>query len=284
MKKLKQLKMMTGVALFTLAFASCESDLIEPNVVDEDASTSARAIYSSRWIDWNNRATGTYTSSAAASDFGNISGWNDSRCYISSGTSRITLLANALSGAGGVIARTDISDGSSYSVEYDVRFHSQFDWSRGGKLGFGLAIGDGFTGCNPAWSGTGGTARMMWYNNPNTNRVYLHPYLYYKDMPGTCGDNFGVSYPSSGSIQKGVWYRVNVTATSNTGSNTNGRIQVSVNGTSILNRAIRWTTDDSKRLIKELLFHTFRGGSQSHWMSSTVGYIYYDNLQFTKLQ
>lgn len=276
--------MLAIAALVALGFASCEQDLIEPATIsDEDAATSPRAIYYQRWIDWNNRSNGTYTTSEAAADFGNIGGWNESRAYNSNGTCRITLLANALSGAGGVISRVDISDGTAYHVEYDVRFHSQFDWSRGGKLGFGLAIGDGFTGCNPAWSGTGGTARVMWYNNPNSNRVYLHPYAYYRDMPGNCGDNFGASYPSSGSIQKGTWYRVKLIVRSNSGSSTNGKFEMYVNGTTVLNRSIRWTTDDSKRMIRELLFHTFRGGSQSHWQSSTVGYIYYDNLWVNRL-
>jgi hypothetical protein len=281
--KPNQTKLIMLIMIFMVGLVSCEKDLVEPAILDEDAATSARAIYSQRWVDWNNRATGTYSSSAAATDLGNVSGWNDSRAYISNGTCRVTLLANALSGAGGLISRTDISDGSAYHVEYDVRFHSQFDWSRGGKLGFGFSIGDGFTGCNPAWSGNGGTARAMWYNNPNTNRVYIHPYLYYKDMPGTCGDNFGVSYPSSGSIQKGTWYRIKVVVRSNTGSSTNGSIEMAVNGTTILNRSIRWTTNDSKRLVNNLIFHTFRGGSQSYWQSSTVGYIYYDNLWVNKL-
>jgi hypothetical protein len=45
-----------------------------------------------------------------------------------------------------VIANIDISDGSAYELDYDVRFHSQFDFSRGGKIGFGFLVGDGNTG------------------------------------------------------------------------------------------------------------------------------------------
>jgi hypothetical protein len=47
---------------------------------------------------------------------------------------------------------------------------------------------------------------------------------------------------------------------------------------------MRWTTNDAQRLIKNMSFHTFRGGSQSYWMSSTEGYIYYDDLVVTKIQ
>ena len=70
---------------------------------------------------------------------------------------------------------------------------------------------------------------------------------------------------------------------SNTGSSTNGHAQILINGTPILDTDIRWTTNDSKRLIKELTFHTFRGGSQDYWKTSTQDYIYYDNLVVNKI-
>ncbi len=127
-----------------------------------------------------------YTSSQAAADFGNIGGWNDSRTWISGGTCRIKLLPNALSGAGGVIGNVDISDGTAYELDYDVRFHSQFDFSRGGKIGFGFLVGDGNTGGDPGWDGNGGSLRLMWYQT-DAGRVFFQPYVYYKDQPGEFG-------------------------------------------------------------------------------------------------
>lgn len=50
----------------------------------------------------------------------------------------------------GVIAQIDVTDGSEYELHYDVKYHSQFDWIRGGKVGFGFKIGDGNTGCDKA--------------------------------------------------------------------------------------------------------------------------------------
>src|SRR5690606_13158509 len=101
---------------------------------------------------------------------------------------------------------------------------------------------------------------------------------YYKDMPGNCGHDFGKKYPSSGSIQKGTWYTVKIYVKSNSGSSTNGRVKYTINGTTVLDTAIRWTTNDTKRLINKLAFSTFRGGSTPDWESSTDGYIYFDDL------
>lgn len=267
-------------------FGACRKEAASPSPLAAAAALQTTAVGSainSSWsINWNNYADGTYSSTAAASDFGNITGWVDSRCWISNGSCRIKLLANALSGAGGVVGNVDISDGSAYEVDYDIRFHSQFEWSKGGKLGFGFSIGDGNTGGDPGWDGNGGSARLMWYQT-DAGRVFFQPYLYFKDQSGNYGETFGKSYPSSGSLNKGQWYHVHLYVKSNTGSNTDGHVQYVIDNTIVLDTDIRWTTNDSKRLIKGLTFHTFRGGSQDYWEASTDGYIYYDNLVVHKI-
>ncbi|WP_207511775.1 polysaccharide lyase [Longitalea luteola] len=268
-----------------LLVTGCKKAGIEANDQQEQSANSTvntEAILSTFSVNWNNYADGVYTSSAAAADFGNISGWNDTRTWISGGTCRIKLLKNALSGAGGVIGNIDVSDGSAYELDYDVRFHSQFDFSRGGKIGFGFLVGDGNTGGDPGWDGNGGSLRLMWYQT-DAGRVFFQPYVYYRDQPGEFGDTFGKSYPSSGSLNKGQTYHVHMYIKSNTGSNTDGHVQIVIDGTVVLDRAIRWTTNDSKRLIRQVSFHTFRGGSQTYWQSSTDGYIYYDNLYVHKI-
>jgi hypothetical protein len=132
----------------------------------------------------------------AKADFGSITGWKDDRAMISGGKLRITLRKNALSGESGILSSIRIPDGSAYELDFDVRFHSQFDWSRGGKVGFGLGIGNRNAGCKVPTDGGGGTLRLMWYNN--NKRVYFIPYVYHYGMPGQCGNNFGKSYPTVG--------------------------------------------------------------------------------------
>ncbi|CAF0759571.1 unnamed protein product [Adineta steineri] len=217
----------------------------------------------------------------AKSDFGSVSGWHNDRAMISNKNLRITLRKNALSGESGIVSATRIPDGSAYELDFDVRFHSQFDWSRGGKVGFGLGIGNRNTGCNVPFDGAGGTLRLMWYNDGK--RVYFYPYVYHAGMAGPCGSNFGKLYPSSGSLEKGKWYKVHMYIKSNTGSNANGHVQIKINGDTLIDQSILWTTNDSKRLISNLSFHTFRGGSGDHWKSDVDSYIYYDNLSVRQI-
>lgn len=260
----------------------------QEHVVPEIVTATIKSDFS---VNFNNRtAQTTYTAAQAEADFGNVNGgWNASRAYITSGKDgtngcRITLAPNALSSAGGMITDIDVSDGTAYELDFDVKFHSQFTWSRGGKVGFGFKIGDGNTGCDPATDGNGGSLRLMWYSpNSDPNRVFFQPYVYHKDMAGTCGDTYTTRYPSSGALQKGVWYHVHMYIKSNTGSNRDGRAQILINGTPIVDTDIRWTTNDAKRLIKSVTFHTFRGGSDSYWGASTTDYIYYDNLVVNKI-
>lgn len=248
----------------------------------------ARAIYSTRTVNWENRTNQTtYTRAQAEEDLGNVSSWIDSRAFISNGngggkSARVTLLPNALSGAGGLITDVDVSDGSAYELDFDVKFHSQFNWGKGGKVGFGFRVGDGNTGGDPGTDGNGGSLRLMWYTT-SANRTFFQPYVYYRDQPGQYGDTFGKSYPSSGSLVKGAWYHVHMYIKSNTGSSTNGRVQIIINGTTVLDQNIRWTTNDAKRLIRQVSFHTFRGGSTSDWQVSSTDYIYYDNLVINKI-
>ena len=147
-------------------------------------------------FNWTNYVDGQYTEAMAKDDFGSVSGWKNDRISISGGNLGITLRKDALSNDCGIISNTGIPEGSAYELDFDVRFHSEFDWSRGGKVGFGLGIGNRNTGCNLPTDGAGGTLRIMWYND--NKRVYLIPYVYYYGMEGPCGDNFGKSYPSTG--------------------------------------------------------------------------------------
>ncbi|HEX2629310.1 MAG TPA: hypothetical protein VHM26_09865, partial [Chitinophagaceae bacterium] len=262
---------MLGVIALS-SFVACKKDSQQQPASADDVvippQTSDMAVYGDRTINWENRTNQTtYTSSQGAADFGNVSGWNDSRAYISNGngggqSARVTLLPNALSGAGGMITNVDITDGAEFEMDFDVKFHSQFNWGKGGKVGFGFLVGEGNTGGDPGTDGNGGSLRLMWYQT-SAGRVFFQPYIYYKDQPGQYGDTFGKSYPSSGSLVKGNWYHVHMWIRSNTGSSTNGRAQIIINGTTVLDQTLRWTTNDAQRLIKRLSWHTFRGGSTS---------------------
>lgn len=269
---------------FAAFLSSCQKDIVEPVLIeDADPVTDPRAIYSSRNV-YFNHSNGQYSSSTASADMGNVSGWDASSTYISSNTLRITLAANVVGTSGGMESRVDISDGNEYWMEYKIRFHSEFDWSRGGKAGWGFQVGDGVTGCrsDDARAGAGGSLRTMWYNTGS--RVFFQPYAYHAGMTARCGDTFGKSYPSSGSLSKGTWYTIGFYYKANTGSSYNGVAEMKVNGTTVLRKDdVKWSTSDSKRLVKGLYFSVFRGGSDSYWGSSSTGYIYFDDLKWVKI-
>lgn len=275
-------KTLAAALLLPAMLTSCKKDAnTEQPIVDEDA-TVARAIYASRSASFT-RSDGTYSLSAAEADMGDILGtWQNTDIF--SNQARVRIPANTLSN--GNITRIDVSDGTEYELTFKVRFGPNFYWSRGGKLGFGFHIGNGFTGCNKADDGTGGTARLMWYN-PNGTKTsssgdapYFRPYVYYKDMPEDCGNNFG---KQSGTLNKNQWYTVKIRVKSNSGTSTNGSVFYSIDGNTLLSQSIRWTTDDSQRKIKYITFHTFRGGSQDYWESSSDGLIYYDDLSYNRI-
>jgi hypothetical protein len=284
------------VVVFLMSLPSCSGDVspryaenttLASNDLSVDnavvSGAAASTSYATRTIDWNLHAHDTYSLDEAVSDFGNVLfGWQEEKVFNSAGTCRIKLLKNSLSANCGMISKIAVSPGSEYKMQFDVKFHSAFDWSRGGKIGFGFAIGDSFSGCNPAWSGNGGTFRLMWYQDNNSN-VYFMPYVYYKDQPEECGDSFGRKYPETGNLVRGHWYTFKLYVKSNTGSQKNGRIKLTIDNTVVLDQSIRWTTNDSKRLVNAIYFSTFRGGSQSYWQSDTDGYIYFDNLSWEKL-
>lgn len=291
------------LGLSTFLFVSCEKNLsLNPNIsggpvtataAGEDEGlaseetapvpTVTTSLYNLA-VNWNSTTDGGYGYARAQTDFKNVVFWgNEQKSQISGGKLRTTLLKNSL-GEGGVISRVDVPDASEYQLQFDMMFDPNFDFSWGGKVGFGFLLGEGYTGGVPGTNGNGGSFRLMWYKNTSAGRVFLKPYVYYKDQPGTYGNDFGKSYPSSGSISKGVWYNVKMYVKSNTGSNTDGRVQLVINGTTIMDQAIRWTTNDMQRLVKNVCFETFRGGGESYWQSATDGHIYFDNVSWTALK
>jgi hypothetical protein len=231
-------------------------------------------------VNWNNRTDGGYAYTQSYEDFGNAIYWDAFNTQTNTGILKATLAKDIVGPVGGAMSRMDVPDAAEYQLQYDIKFDSQFDFSAGGKVGFGCLIGAGYTGGVPGTDGNGGSARIMWYKGTD-GRVYLKPYLYYKDQPGIYGNDFGKTYPSTGSIQKGVWYTVKMIVKSNTGSNTDGRYQLIINGTTVMDQAVRWTTNDLQRLVNKVCFENFRGGSEAYWASTTDGSIYFDNVSFT---
>src|SRR5690606_40008181 len=97
---------------------------------------------------------GPYLEEVALKDFKTLFSWNN-RMGIEGQAMTVTLLKDTLSGDGGIVARTSIPANDEYQLSFDVQFPEDFIWGRGGKVGYGLLMGDGNTGCDKADDGKG---------------------------------------------------------------------------------------------------------------------------------
>jgi hypothetical protein len=271
----------TSTSTGTTSTGSTSTGSTSTGTTSPSTSTATAPLYTLS-MNWAGRADGAYGLTQATTDFKAINFWG-TNTTISGGTMKTNLVKNMIGPDGGNVSRIDVPDAQEYQLQFDMKFASDFDFSAGGKAGFGFLLGEGNTGGDPGWDGNGGSARIMWSKTWD-NRIVLIPYVYYKDQPGTYGNDFGKTYPASGSLQKGVWYTVKMYVKSNTGSNTDGRVQMVVNGTTIIDQAIRWTTNDLQRLVKNVCFETFRGGAESYWQSATDGAIYFNNVSYTAVR
>lgn len=300
------LKSVTAICLLGISgvVSSCEKQTEEQlsgvklsnGLKTKQSGTSAALLQfagNGNLINFNSSSDKEYTKALAEGNFGtmvNNSGFDavPTKVEIVNHELRIKLLANKLSGDGGVIGDFDIEDGPSYEVTYKIKFQPGFDFGgtdKGGKLGFGFGIGDGNTG-GVISNGNGGSVRLMWIKLSNGKAVFK-PYVYYTNMPDNTGDDLGMDYgysPNNDGLQTGVFYSIKMRVKSNDNvANNNGEIRISVDGYTILTRTdMNFATVSGKKWIRELLFQTFRGGNTDAWKSQGDWYIYYDDIKYTK--
>ncbi|RZJ82461.1 MAG: hypothetical protein EOO47_00445 [Flavobacterium sp.] len=269
---------MSRVGFFLITIWLCGNQVGAQSIQDNGKANSKLDL------NWKKNKSGSYVYDNAVRDFGSIIDWAPSRTDIVDGTFRVTLLPNLLSGSGGLVAKSWIEEATAYELSYDVKFDKDFDYGRGGKVGFGLRVGEGNTGCDKADDGNGGSARVMWYTDKGITK--FKPYMYYYDMKGNCGDSMvpNAFYPKQGSIVKGKWYHIEIYVKSNNADQKDGRVKVTIDGDLVLDQPIRWTSNNAKRFINKLSNDTFRGGNSDDWKTDNTGYIYLDNLRLKKLE
>ncbi len=272
----------------TVLMSSCKQDIIAPSS-SNGISTQSRSIFSTINKNFDNYPDGIYTIGNYTNDFGNdskINGeWRTGAQYIINKTFRVKLEANVVgSTGGGCIAETDIMPRSDYQLSFDTKFDPIDEFSEGGKIGWGFAIGKGAADGNNN-GGLGASVRIMWKRDTLSNGTIRHvfkPYLYYANMPNASyGDDYGSTY--FGSLDKTSWYNIYIHVTTNTAHTGDGYIKVLIKRstdtvwTTVLDKHdIKWTYDGS--LINKLTFDTFRGGKGALWASGNPAYIFFDNI------
>lgn len=295
MKKFYPFFKLTFIALFLVSCSADQSDVDLPkNSTNQSLLTNnlANKVNSTNTVPFTATNASITTEVAAETIFNNdISGWDTAVGSISSNTLKISLPAASGSDKG-MECRLDVTDNAKYELTFDTKFETGFDFSKGGKTGFGFAIGSGVTGgrnTEATVDNLGGSFRVMWRT---TNGVaYFHPYVYYKDMSGQFGTDFQSSRYNN--LVADQWYRIRLTIHVNTSATSNngyGKMEVSSNGgtnyTKVWEKSdIRWSGSSTaaELKVKTFYFSTFRGGSDATWDATSAKGIFFDNLSWKTL-
>lgn len=213
-----------------------------------------------------------------------VNGFNQSRCFVddaysASGTKslRVKYPANQYgTSATGAQAPLKFTGRDEVYAAYSLRFSDDFDWggkSEGGKLP-GLGSGDNCSGGSSCDGTNGFSARLMWRTG---GHAVL--YLYHMDKPNTYGEDIDLIYPNNNKVvfQKGQWYQVAERVKINTGNNSDGEIDLWINGEPVLSlTGLRFVNNGDK--IDNLYFSTFHGGSGIDWAPGNDSYIWFDDI------
>lgn len=164
-----------------------------------------------------------------------------------------------------------------YSLNFDVKFCSGFDFAKGGKL-HGLGPYKPVAGGNSVPS-TGWSARSMFHSDGA-----IQSYIYSQNMRSTYGD---VSRAKSFKFQPGRYYAVTYQVGINDPvSYSNGFMRIYIDGVQVVNHTgikFRGSSLDST-WVQTLMFNTFHGGNDSSWAprnadgSYKTDCAYYDNF------
>jgi hypothetical protein len=283
---MKKKIILLNLSFVVLLFSMCGND--QSSVLLTTPNNPSTQQDSSKTVNFNLSDAVVNTDAEATILFNNtINGWDINRASISGNALKITLPPEAGSD-NGMECRIDVTDNAKYELSFDIKFQLGFDFSKGGKLGFGFAIGDGVSGgrnTEATIDNLGGSFRVMWRTDKGV--PYLHPYVYYKDMLVQFGTDFESSRYNN--IVADQYYRIRLTINVNTSPtlpNGYGKMEVSANGGATYatvweKKDIRWSGGGVADLkVKTLYFSTFRGGKDSSWDGSSAQSIYFDNLNW----
>ena len=156
-----------------------------------------------------------------------------------------------------------------YYLDYYVKFNNNFDYQIGGKLPGLTSGGSTWTGGSHPTEGQGWSARYMWLSNGE-----LVVYLYYVEMSG----EYGESIKTNKFLQKNKWYRLTQRIKLNTNRDSNGILQVWLDGVMVIDKRDIVFRYDGKGPIDSFYFSTFHGGSSDSWKPDYDSYASFDGM------
>ena len=165
---------------------------------------------------------------------------------------------------GGAQAKLPISAGPrlSYTLTYQLRFPTNFQFVKGGKLP-GLCGGQCWTGSN---NGPGGWATRYMWRSGGQGEVLLSDAT-------TTGFGTDLGRGAWTFAADGQWHTISQTVTMNTPGTADGSVVVHYDGAQVANfTGITFRAAGDTDAIDSLMFCTFYGGSDSSWAPSATTY------------
>jgi hypothetical protein len=292
----------------SVAVINCKQDELIESSEESSKPSSERvaAEYAERTINFDKSTytdNAVYTKTWAETDHGNLTNPDKFNLFghgrINQGSSgnkqlEVKIPKNTMSDTfdnsdqDGLRYNVSLPDKRGYELRFDVTFSNNFEWSRGGKIGPGLVIGGGASGCYSSsrpYPKDGASVRFMWkgvgQKGSPSDDVWLVPYVYHVGIGNSCGTEFD---KKSVKLERGKKYTCYMKVINNTGRSSNGSLFMSVNGTQLLSLSnFKFTDTDASQLIKQMSFNVFRGGSTTNWEASIDNTVYFDNIYWNDL-
>ncbi len=158
---------------------------------------------------------------------------------------------------GGAQFVVPLNPGSQYTLSYDFCLSEDFDFRLGGKMPGLTSGGSKYTGGHKPDQGQGWSARFMWREDGE-----MVVYLYSVDMKGEWGDDYPLQMPH---LERARWYHVKQRVTLNSPEGRDGRIEVWVDGASVLDLQNLRLRIGEQGEIDSFYFSTFFGGNTAEW-------------------
>lgn len=231
-----------------------------------------------------------------------IRGWtNDERAALDDDVLTTTMIPRTVgmdSGTGFFASPEDLFPATAARVSYEVFFDKDYTWVKGGKLGFGLGIGDALkTATGGDWAQRAGSVRVMWREDgqaigymylPLENRgrdtvIRTQSLDFLKATKGSIGERTGIKlfHKDDGArlqFKKNAWNTVEWDLRMNDVGKKNGKLSLTINGvTRRLDGVVFRKSGDIR--FNGVIFHSFFGGSTLDWACKTQ-----QHLAFRKIK
>ncbi|CEJ04341.1 hypothetical protein RMCBS344292_18305 [Rhizopus microsporus] len=172
-------------------------------------------------------------------------------------------------------------------LSYDVAFDSTFNWVKGGKLpGLfgGLPAGKGCSGGEKANGDNCFSVRLMWREGGAGEAYAYIPTsdLLCQSKQVICNSDYGTSF-SRGIIRFSnmKWTHIDIYVKLNSGSNTNGILEVWQDGSLMINQQHIQFRSNENLGVSSFMFSTFFGGSTSNYATPVDTSTYFRNIEFS---